>query len=145
MLRTIMTWRNVLPELIASGSFRTQAELVHALERATGQRVNQATISRELQALGAYKDDGAYRLPSAPDLAAPVHRFLVTAHGCLGVITTDPAFANVLGQSIDDAEVPGVLGTIAGDDTVFVAMAGEAAAASLRHFLGLSPEARRSA
>lgn len=144
MLRA-MHWRAALPELLSSGSFRTQAQLVRALEQRTGQRVNQATISRELQAIGAYKDEGAYRLPPPAEIGAPVHRFQVTASGCLGVIQTDPAFANVLGQSIDDAQVPGVLGTIAGDDTVFVAMLGEAAAAGLRHFLGLTPEARRSA
>ena len=138
-----MHWRAALPQILAAGSIRTQADLAHALEERTGRRLNQATISRELHALGVRKEEGVYRLPPAPELGAPVHRFQVTANGCLAVVHTDPAFGNVLGASLDEAEIPGVLGSIAGDDTVFVALADEAATAALRRFLGLG--GRRSA
>ena len=139
-------WRDTLPDLLALGSYKTQGEIVAALAAQTGVAVNQATISRELNALRAEKVDGAYRLPAPPDLGAPVHRLLVTANGCLGVVKTDPAYASVIAQAIDGASLAGVLGTIAGDDTVFVALRDEAALPPLRRLLGLrSEEPRRTA
>lgn len=132
-----MHWREALPELVASGSYRTQGALVRALQEATGRRVNQATMSRELQTLGAEKVDGVYRLPLPPELGAPVHSFVVTGGGCLVVVKTDPAFANVIGSAIDNAALAGVVGTVAGDDTVFIATTGEASLPGLRRFLGV--------
>jgi transcriptional regulator of arginine metabolism len=54
------------------------------------------------------------------------------------VLRTDPAFANVVAQWIDTAAMPGVLGTVAGDDTVFVALAEHAAGDRLRRRLGVA-------
>lgn len=135
-----MPWRTLLPELLSAGSFRTQGELVRALGDA-GHDVNQATISRELAAMGVAKIDGVYRMPASPALGAPVHRFRATANECLVVIHTDPAFAMVLAQAIDGAVLDGVLGTVAGDDTVFVATTGRSGTETLAGYLGL----RRSA
>ena len=133
-------WRDTLPDLISSGSYRTQGEIAAALAAQTGVALNQATISR------AEKVDGAYRLPAPPDLGAPVHGLVATANGCLAVVKTDPAYASVFAQAIDGASLGGVLGTIAGDDTVFVALRDEAALPPLRRLLGLrSEEPRRSA
>lgn len=137
-----MSWRARIRELLVSGSFRTQGELVDALAR-EGFEVNQGTVSRELQALGATKLDGVYRLPPPPDLPAPVHRVTLTADDCLAVVHTDAAFASVLGQFLDDAAIDGVLGTIAGDDTVFVALTGPSAANRLCRSLGLPAERTR--
>jgi len=136
-------WRQTLPDLISSGSFRTQDEIASALAAHTGVALNQATISRELNALGAEKVDGAYRLPPPPDLGAPVHAFSVTANGCLAVIKTDPAYAHLIGRAIDTASPAGVLGTIAGDDTVFVALRDDGALSGLRRLLGLGAGPRR--
>lgn len=105
--------------------------------------VNQGTVSRELASLGATKVDGFYRLPAPPQLPAQVHRIDFTAGDCLAVIHTDAAFASVLGQFLDDREIRGLLGTIAGDDTVFVALGGPEAADRLCRTLGL-PRTRRS-
>jgi transcriptional regulator of arginine metabolism len=139
-----MPWRVALRDLVSRGSYRTQAELVGALA-ASGHEVNQATVSRELAALGARKVRGAYELPPPPAVTAPIHGFGSTSADCLAVIRTDPAFANVLAKAIDAAALEGVIGTIAGDDTVFVATEGTAATARLAAFLGRRAAAERRA
>ena len=138
-----MPWRILLPELLANDSLRTQEDLVRALEE-QGHTVTQATVSRELKRMGVTKVDGAYRLPPRPEVGAPIHAFTSTAQDCFVVIRTDPAFATVVAHAIDAAELDGVLGTVAGDDTVFAATAGKAATRRLRSFLGLSRPARSS-
>lgn len=119
--------------------FRTQADLVAALAEA-GHQVDQAAISRELRALGATKVDGAYQLVVDPDV--PVRSVALTAGGCLVVLHTPPAWANVMAQRIDEAPLDGVLGTIAGDDTVFVATSGPRASEALTSWLGLQARAQ---
>jgi transcriptional regulator of arginine metabolism len=130
-----MAWRAALRDLVSRGSYRTQAELAAALA-SSGHEVNQATISRELASLGVRKVKGVYELPPPPAVTAPIHAFAATSADCLAVVRTDPAFANVLAKAIDAAALPGVIGTIAGDDTVFVATEGAAATARLAAFLG---------
>jgi transcriptional regulator of arginine metabolism len=120
-----VAWRAILNDLIETGNFRTQRELVRAIEARTGRRINQASVSRELTSLGVRKVDGVYRLGPDLDIASRVGEVAVTAGGCLVVVHTDIAFASVIAQTIDGAAIPGVLGTIAGDDTVFVATSGE--------------------
>jgi len=131
-----MAWRSVLQELIDTGSFRTQRELVRAIAARTGRRVNQASISRELTSLGARKVDGVYRLGPELELASRVHSAASTAGGCLLVVKTDLAFASVVAQTIDQSGIDGVLGTIAGDDTVFVALAGPEVEPAVLRLLG---------
>jgi transcriptional regulator of arginine metabolism len=131
-----MTWRSVLNNLIETGNFRTQRELVRAIETRTGRRINQASVSRELSALGVRKVDGVYRIGPELDLSSRVGDVLVTAGGCLVVVHTDIAFASVVAQTIDGSQLPGVLGTIAGDDTVFVATIGAEATDELLSLLG---------
>ncbi|MEQ1507575.1 MAG: arginine repressor [Myxococcota bacterium] len=131
-----MSWRSVLNNLIETGTFRTQRELVRAIESHTGRRINQASVSRELASLGVRKVDGVYRLGPDLDLASRVAGVDITAGGCLVVVHTDIAFASVIAQTIDGAGFSGVLGTIAGDDTVFVATAGPDAVEPLMSLLG---------
>ena len=133
-----MTWRATLNDLIETGNFRTQRELVRAIEGRTGRRINQASVSRELSALGVRKVDGVYRLGPDLELASRIGDVTATAGGCLVVVQCDIAFASVVAQTIDGAELPGVLGTIAGDDTVFVATAGPEALEALLSLLGKS-------
>lgn len=130
-----MTWRATLNDLIETGNFRTQRELVRAIEGRTGQRINQASVSRELQSLGVRKVDGVYRLGPEVDVRAHVGDVKVTGAGCLVVVHTDIAFASVVAQTIDGAGIDGVLGTIAGDDTVFVATNGPEAVKPLLDLL----------
>lgn len=133
----VMDWNLLLRDLIATGRYSTQVSLVEALAE-RGYEVNQATVSRALRRLGAQKRDGAYRLGRRA--VAPVREFTVTAGGCLVVLHTDAAFASVLAQRIDHAMPSGVLGTIAGDDTVFVATTGPEALPALRTLIGLPSE-----
>ena len=116
-----MKWRTELSRLIQSGRFSRQGDLVKALAD-QGSAVNQSSVSRELGMRGVQKVGGVYQLPSANTAPAPVHDIKLTAFGCVAVIRTDPAFASVLGQFIDETELDGVIGTVSGDDTVFVAM-----------------------
>ena len=130
-----MSWRTAIDELLSEGDYRTQGELVRALgER--GHRVDQAAISRELRMRGVVKVDGVYRLPH-PGSGHVILKYALTAHGCLAVIVTEPAYAMALAQSIDAAEIEGVLGTVAGDDTVFAATSGEEGSERLAAWLGV--------
>jgi transcriptional regulator of arginine metabolism len=131
-----MPWRSLIPQLVATGSYKTQGELVRALAD-QGHEVTQATVSRELAQLGVRKVEGVYRLPPSPTLGVPVHVFVPTAQDCLVVVKTEPAFAMVLAQAVDDAGLSGVIGTVAGDDTVFVATTGAVGVESLAGYLGV--------
>lgn len=117
-----MNWRDAMHNLLETEAHSTQGGLVSALAR-RGHSVNQATVSRELTAIGAVKVDGVYRLPPPADLPAPVHRIQLAYGGGVALVRTVPAHASVLAQFIDTPGIDGVLGTIAGDDTVLVALA----------------------
>ena len=94
-----MAWQSLLTDLIETGSFRTQRELVRAIHTRTGKRVNQASVSRELTSLGARKVDGVYRLGAELELASRVQEFVSTAGDCLVVVRVDIAFASVVAQA----------------------------------------------
>jgi len=132
-------WREHLKQLVASGAFRTQQSLVAALADA-GFVVTQSSVSRELGASRVRKMGGRYvparqaGLPPGVD----VHAGFTTGGGPLVVLHTNPAEAPLLGQAIDNADLPGVLGTLAGDDTVFVACADWADTSVLSRFVGLA-------
>ena len=138
-----MNWRDLLPELLTAGEHRTQADLVAALA-AEGHEVNQASVSRELATLGVRKVGGVYRLPPSPHAGAPIHAFSTTSGGCLAIVRTEPAFAMVVAQAIDAASLAGVLGTVAGDDTLFVATEGARASARVAEFLGVRARPSRA-
>lgn len=99
-----------------------------------GHPVTQATVSRDLRALGAVKapdEDGMMRYmlgPPAPPvtreaLAAvlSVYALSIRSSANMVVIKTPPGAAHVVAAALDRAELPGVLGTVAGDDTLLVA------------------------
>jgi len=131
-----MNWRTVLNDLIETGRFRTQRELTRAIEKRTGRRVNQATVSRELQQLGARKVDGVYRLGTETDSTSHIRNVRATAQGCLLVVQTELAYASIIAQKVDRAAIHGVIGTIAGDDTVFIATEGRISLPPLLELLG---------
>jgi transcriptional regulator of arginine metabolism len=129
----------------------SQADLAELL-RAAGERVTQATLSRDLEELGAYKvrlpDGGAaYRVPEDPPsngdwLQRMLSEFVLEIEhsGNLVVVKTPPGGASPVARALDSASVPGVIGTVAGDDTILVVAregAGGAAVASrLRRLTG---------
>ena len=113
----------------------SQEELVARLGLA-GIVATQATVSRDHEQLGAarVRQDGAarYALPNANDASlarARLGRLLgewvidVIAAGTLLVLKTPPGSANLIANAIDVARLEEVAGTIAGDDTLFVALA----------------------
>lgn len=109
----------------------SQAELAAAL-RKQGEQVTQATLSRDLEEMGATKSrlsDGriAYRLPDEPrpetiDVQRMLTEFLVdvTPSGSLVVLRTPPGCAQPVARAIDTGNVENIIGTVAGDDTILV-------------------------
>ena len=104
----------------------TQAELLAALEH-RGVSASQPVLSRDLRALGAVKAAGAYSLPAEErvtpldDLCALL-RGVDTAGPHMIVIHCEPGAAGSLARALEAESLAGVAGTIAGDDTIFVAL-----------------------
>ena len=115
------TWQNTLAKIIMQQEHSTQQSLVDAIAEA-GFVVNQGTVSRELKRIGVRKVGGVYRLGARMKHGVPIHSVSVTHTGTMAVLKTQPAFASVLAHRIDSGEIPGVLGTIADNDTVFAAL-----------------------
>lgn len=109
----------------------SQAQLAAAL-RKQGEVVTQATLSRDLEELGATKArlaDGtiAYRLPEdarveSIDVRRILTEFLidVTVSGSLVVLRTPPGCAQPVARAIDTGQIENIIGTVAGDDTILV-------------------------
>lgn len=111
--------------LIASRPVATQEELRELLA-GRGHDVTQATLSRDLAKLGARRAaGGAYELPDAAPRVPLLSDLIrgVDDNGSLVVIHTTAGAAQVVASTFDRARLPEALGTIAGDDTIFVAPA----------------------
>jgi transcriptional regulator of arginine metabolism len=131
---------------VERGGVRSQEDLQRRLRR-QGIVVAQPTLSRDLRALGLAKTAVGYvaAAPPAPapaearegllDRAMSVFVLSVRAAGSLVVVRTPPAGAHPLARALDEALLPDVVGTIAGDDTVFVATPGPSAALRLERRL----------
>ena len=136
-----------LAALIAANRVWSQQELATLLRRREGIAVTQATLSRDLTELGVVKGPNGYMLPGAAPapaggdreaaLAAALRHHMVSAArgGTTVVLRTPSGHANSLAVEIDRAGLPGVLGTIAGDDTIFIAARDLDAAAALARSL----------
>jgi transcriptional regulator of arginine metabolism len=114
----------VMTEIIRTNKVANQSELkIKLAER--GMETTQSSISRDLKKLGVVKVDGYYKTPSiAPGESSKVDRLdAVTAGENMIVLKTGPGNANRAAVIIDRSNIPGLLGTIAGDDTIFVAVA----------------------
>lgn len=128
--------RETLRRLIAGGGVHTQADLVANLAE-EGVEVTQATISRDLAALGVVRGlrggRMTYLLPDdiaeTPAVTAErrLRRLLsdlpldIATVPPLVVLHTAPGSANAIASALDLSRWPGVVGTVAGDDTIFVA------------------------
>ena len=112
-----------LAKLIQDLNIENQDQLLSWLLKA-GVRATQASISRDLKDLGAVKIDRFYRLPEISlGQSKIVNRLQAEcAGGHMIVFKTDPLHAPMLAALIDRSRILGVIGTIAGDDTVFVAL-----------------------
>ncbi len=127
--------QQAIADVVRARQLRTQRELVAALKD-KGFSVTQATVSRDISEMGLLKVrvDGAlvYALPSADAavelggeqrLRQLLHDLPVDVHesGTMLVIRAVPGTAHAIAAALDRAQWKGVLGTIAGDDTLFVA------------------------
>jgi transcriptional regulator of arginine metabolism len=131
-VKTTERRRDAIARIIRSRRIGTQDELLSALAQ-QGFAATQATLSRDLAQLGArrvsrpeggtvYELDGAAERNGLGALRGLVQE--ITANASLVVIRTHPGSAPAIARAIDLGDVPEVLGTIAGDDTIFVAPAG---------------------
>jgi transcriptional regulator of arginine metabolism len=118
--------RELIRELVSRRPVRSQAELVDLLAE-RGIDATQATVSRDLDELGIAKVRGAdghvaYALPEAGDLSQLLRQFVtgIDASGNLAVVRTPPGAAGTVASAIDHADLPGVLATVQGDDTLLV-------------------------
>jgi transcriptional regulator of arginine metabolism len=144
-----------ITKLLESKAVSSQAHLVELLA-ADGVDATQTTVSRDLEELGAVKvrlpgGDTAYALPELPShqvapedhLRRVLGEWVVEAdHSAnLIVLRTPPGSAHVVGSALDRSGFPGIIGTVAGDDTVLVvaseATGGAAVARQLAVLSGL--------
>ena len=144
-----------IARILAEEAVTSQTQLVELLADA-GISATQATVSRDLEELGAIKVRAPggltmYAIPELPtDQLAPedhLRRVLgewlveVDRSGDLVVLRTPPGSAHVVASALDRAGLPKLVGTVAGDDTLLAIAAegaGEALAGDLRDLAGLS-------
>ena len=132
-------------KLLEANAVSSQTELVDLLA-ADGVEATQATVSRDLDDLGAVKvrvsgGDTVYAIPELPkEQVAPEDHLrrvfgdwvveVAPSHNIV-VLRTPPGSAHVVGSALDRAGLPDVLGTVAGDDTLFVVVAESSTGADL--------------
>jgi transcriptional regulator of arginine metabolism len=107
--------------LIQAKPIGTQEDLRALLERA-GVAATQSSVSRDLEELGIVKQHGHYTLPRANGTSARGLLSLDQAGESLVVARTLPGLASAVAVEIDAAALADVVGTIAGEDTIFIAV-----------------------
>jgi transcriptional regulator of arginine metabolism len=107
--------------LIQAKPVGTQEDLRALLERA-GVQATHSSVSRDLEELGVVKQHGHYTLPRTN--GAPVRGLLSLDHAgdSLVIARTVPGLASAVAVEIDGAAIPEIVGTIAGEDTIFIAV-----------------------
>ncbi|MFM9083834.1 MAG: arginine repressor [Actinomycetota bacterium] len=149
--------QQAITKLIAADKVTSQPQLQDLLAK-RGIEATQATISRDLEELGAVKvrvagGESRYAIPDyEPERVAPsdqLRRVLgewvaeVSVSGNLVVLRTPPGCAHVVASALDRSGDPSLIGTVAGDDTILCVAAestgGRSLAASLRELAGLAP------
>jgi len=124
-----------LAEAIRAGALPSQEEVTERL-KLLGFEVTQATVSRDLEQLGAVKVKRggilSYALPDQINAAdwstGRLERILrewvvsIEAAGQMIVLRTPPGSAHLVASAIDHARLPEIAGTVSGDDTMFVAV-----------------------
>lgn len=142
--------QSLIRRLVGAGPVRSQAALSALLKR-EGVACTQATLSRDLRELGMVKGACGYTDPggSPPEpagLARAARALLLGARaaGTLVVIRTPPGAAPSLALELDRTPPQGVLGTVAGDDTVFAATGSVSGAAKVARRLVAMARTERS-
>ncbi len=131
--------RRAIAAILRERPVATQGELVRAL-RELGFDATQSSVSRDLRILGAAKEAEGYRLRADAQAAAPGDAFaevagfvraVKRAGANLVVVQTGIGAAQRVAVALDRSRWPEIVGTLSGDDTIFVATAGAAASARL--------------
>jgi transcriptional regulator of arginine metabolism len=117
--------------MVNRGGVHTQQELAEALAR-RGMHATQATISRDVQELGLVRSVRGYRSSAALVRELVLSVELVEP---VAVIKTPPGTANLVARRIDEAALPGVAGTVAGDDTIIAVLRRPGAGRALKDLL----------
>lgn len=108
--------------LISAKRIGTQEELSEHLERA-GVPATQSSVSRDLVELGIVKHHGHYTVPRASNGASARGLLeMETAGDALIVARCEPGLASAVAVEIDRVSIPEIVGTLAGEDTVFIAV-----------------------
>jgi len=122
--------------IISSRELGSQEELLNALGN-EGIRVTQATLSRDLKQLKVAKaatlrgnyvyvlpNDTMYKRVSTPgnirEMMTASGFISINFSGNMGIIKTRPGYASAIAWNIDSSDIPQILGSIAGDDTIFI-------------------------
>jgi transcriptional regulator of arginine metabolism len=120
----------VIMELVKDQEIASQEDLMRAL-KARGIQVSQSTLSRDIQELQLAKTGGHYAVvdpdavkPSNDSLPWIVREFVedVDTAENIVVVKTGPGHASTVSQALDDAGWPESVGSLAGEDTIFVAV-----------------------
>jgi transcriptional regulator of arginine metabolism len=148
--------QRAIADLIRSSALSSQDDLAARLAQ-LGHVVTQATISRDLEQLGAVKvrrsGQLSYALPdqvasgsTEPRLAAVLRDWVrsIDVAGNLVILKSPPGSAHLIGVALDQSDLPSIAGTVCGDDTIFVACRSESAAAEaakdFKHAISGEPE-----
>ncbi len=122
--------------IISSQQLGSQDELLNALQK-EGFKLTQATLSRDLKQLKVAKaasmsgnyvyvlpNETMYKRVSTPNSVREMMKVpgfvSINFSGNMGVIKTRPGYASSIAWNIDNSDIPEILGTIAGDDTIFI-------------------------
>ncbi|MCH5308653.1 MAG: arginine repressor [Prevotella sp.] len=122
--------------IISSQQLGSQDELLNAL-RKEGFKITQATLSRDLKQLKVAKaasmsgnyvyvlpNETMYKRVSSPNSIREMMKvpgfISINFSGNIGIIKTRPGYASSIAWNIDNSDIPEIVGTIAGDDTIFV-------------------------
>ena len=127
---TVMKVKNrrleALKMLISSMELSSQEEVLKVLEK-EGFRLTQATLSRDLKQLKVAKAASmngkyVYVLPNETMYRRVTTPRKANISGQLAIVKTRPGYASALAYDIDNSDSPYILGSIAGDDTIFIAL-----------------------
>ena len=122
--------------IISSQQLGSQDELLNALQK-EGFKLTQATLSRDLKQLKVAKaasmsgnyvyvlpNETMYKRVNTPNTIREMMKvpgfISINFSGNIGIIKTRPGYASSIAWNIDNSDIPEILGTIAGDDTIFI-------------------------
>jgi transcriptional regulator of arginine metabolism len=125
---------NAILEIIRSGEISSQEDLMHGL-KARHIEVSQSTLSRDIQELRLAKTAGVYPVvdsetsskASDESIRRIIREFLIDVDVAknIVVVKTGPGHASTVSQALDEAGWPEAIGTIAGENTIFIAVRSE--------------------